>query len=460
MLVLEMTKLTFADIKSALGVDPVINSAAIGAGEIAGFEGVSTDSRKINRGDLFFALSGDRFDGHDFLGRAIDAGAAGVVVSQEFTTNKAAVFKVNDTLKALGDLAKAYRNKFNLPCLALTGSNGKTTTKEMLAACASAKYKTFKTVGNFNNLIGLPLSLFNLDSTYEAAVLELGMSEIGEITRLAEISSPQFGVFTNIAPVHLESMGTIENVAKAKFELVQSLPEDGVVVLNADDRILSSWIGKIRQRVITYGIDNDADIKIGSYQESGDGRSTFKIGKLGFTINFPGLHNIYNAACAIAASSALAIDMAALMEPLANMKPVYLRSDIFTADGVTFINDCYNANPVSMKAAIDVLAGFPTSGKRVAVLGDMLELGKDEVRYHREIGGYLSQKNIDALLTFGPLANHYLDTFDGAYKKHFDNKTKLAAAVKDYIQPGDAVLIKGSRGIALEEVSKLFKGEL
>ena len=459
MLVLEMTKFNMADIKSALGVDPIINYATIGAREIAGFERVSTDSRKIKHGDLFFALSGDKFDGHDFLNQAIEAGAAGVVVSKEFNSDKAVVFKVANTLQALGDLAKAYRDKFNWPCMALTGSNGKTTTKEMLATCVGTKYKTFKTVGNFNNLIGLPLSLFNLDSSYEAAVLELGMSEPGEITRLAEISSPQIGVFTNIAPVHLESMGTIENVAKAKYELVQSLPQDGVVVLNADDKILSSWIGKIRQRVITYGIEYEANIKVGSYQATDDGRSTFEIDGHHFAINFPGVHNAYNAACAIAASSALNIDMATLIEPLKNMKPVSLRSDVFKAGGVTFINDCYNANPVSMRAAIDVLASFPKSGRRIAVLGDMLELGKDEVRYHQETGEYLNKLKIDALFAFGPLANHYLDKFNGAYKKHYDNKSKLAANLKDYIKPGDVVLIKGSRGIALEDISKMFKGE-
>lgn len=448
------------DLKSALKAEPINQFTNRDEIDIAGFDGVSTDSRKINKGDLFFALIGEKFDGHDFLNQAVAAGAAGVVVSRDFVCDGAVVLKVDDTLKALGELAKFYRRKFDLQCLALTGSNGKTTTKEMLAACVGAKYKTFKTIGNFNNLIGLPLSIFKLDLSYEAAVLELGMSAPGEITRLAEISQPQIGVFTNIAPVHLESMGSIEAVAKAKYELIESLPAGGAAIVNADDKILSTWIDGIKQRVITYGIENAADFKVKKYATQPDGKSVFIIDRTQFMINFPGKHNIYNAACAIAAASALNIEMSDLLEPLANLKPYHLRSEVFKTAGVMFINDCYNANPASMKSAIDVLAAFPTSGRSVAVLGDMLELGSDEVQYHKEIGEYLSLEKIDALFTFGPLSHHYHDKFLGKFKSHFDNKMKLTESLRKFLKPDDVVLIKGSRGIALEEISSQFKGEV
>ncbi len=408
--------------------------------------------------DLFFALKGDRCDGHDFIGQAVARGAIGVVVSRDISVEKAVVFRVNDTLGALGDLAQFYRKRFDIKCVAVTGSNGKTTTKEMLSTCLETRYRTLKTKGNFNNLIGLPLSLLDLDDGHQVGLFELGMSVPGEITRLARICRPQVGVFTNIAPVHLETMGSVEAVAKAKYELVESLPRNGAVILNADDKYLSEWRDRIDQDVITFGLINDADFKVDEYRFSGDGLSSFFIRGVEFEINLPGICNIYNAVCAAAAAFYLGCNLESLVEPLRKMKPYHLRSEIFESDGVIFIDDCYNANPVSMKSAIDVLAEYPSKGRKIAVLGDMLELGDNQDDFHVEIGRYLNLKNIDAVFAIGKLARLYLNEPGTGENEHFNRKDKLALRLREYLQPGDVVLVKGSRAIALEEISKMFRG--
>jgi len=306
----------------------------------------------------------------------------------------------------------------------------------------------------------LPLSLCRLDESYQAGVFELGMSLPGEISRLTEICQPQIGIFTNIAPVHLESMGTIEAVAKAKFELIEKLPSDGTVILNADDAIMSGWRKSLKQQVITYSLENKADFKARQYRLMPDGRCRFDLNDIEFTINMPGKHNIYNAVAAIAAGSAAGIDPANVVKPLAAMKPYHLRSEIFVANGVTIINDCYNANPYSMKSAIDTLSELRSRGRLIAVLGDMLELGENRMNFHIEAGKYLQQKNVDALFAIGSLAGHYLNKFKGDFKEHFDNKKQLMLRLNEYLRSGDVVLIKGSRRIALEEVSENLRGSV
>ena len=448
MLVVEKMRFELDDIVKALGVKPTGVSAE------TGFAGVSTDSRTVKSGELFFAIKGEKFDGHDFIQQAIENGATGVVVSSDYQSSDIAVFKVEDTLYSLGELASLVRGYYDFKCAAITGSNGKTTTKEILSACVQSKYQTFKTLGNYNNLIGLPLSLFQLEGSYEAAVFELGMSVPGEINRLAEICRPQIGIFTNVAPVHLEYLGSIEAVAKAKYELIGGLPSDGTVVLNADDKILSSWVSSLTQKVITYGIESNSDYKVESYKFNTDGTSEFVLNGQRFMINFPGLHNIYNAACALAASSAFGLSLSELSDVLSKIRPYNLRSEIIQQNGITIINDCYNANPTSMKAAIDVLASYPAEGRKVAVIGDMLELGRDEVKYHIEIGEYLQANSIDSLFAFGKLAEGFGENFRGEYKKYYSSKAVLIDDLKKYLQPGDVALIKASHSIALEQVTE------
>ena len=452
MLVTEIMKYSTDEITKAIAAKVSNNTNGVFIDN--DFIGVSTDSRSVKSGDLFFALKGESFDGHRFVEQAIAKGAAGVVVSEDIESDKTIVFKVDDTLKALGDLASFVRSQYNIKCIAITGSNGKTTTKEILAACLRLKYNTLKSEGNFNNLIGVPLSIFQLNETHEAAVFELGMSYPGEISRLAQISHPQVGIFTNIAPAHLESMGSIEAIAKAKRELIDGLPSDGTAVINVDNQILASWIKDIKQNVITYGINDDADYRAENIEITADGSSKFNIKEIQYHLSFPGRHNIYNAVAAIAGASTLGIGYKELSDTIDNIKPYKQRSEIFTVGGITIINDCYNANPESMKAAIDLLAGYPSAGRRIAVLGDMLELGTNEIDFHKQIGSHLKIKNIDALFAIGKLAEFYLNNYSNGFKALYKDKTEMAEALKRFLHSGDVVLIKGSRGAVLEKVTE------
>lgn len=422
--------------------------------------GVSTDTRTIKPGDLFFALVGENFDGHKFVKDAFARGAVAAVVNQDHVGNGNLLIRVKDTLQALGDLAAYYRSRYSILCTAITGSNGKTTTKELTAACYRTKYQTITTIGNFNNLIGLPLSLFNLDDTCKAGVFEIGMSHLGQIKRLAQICQPQVGVFTNVAPVHLETLGTIEAVAAAKYELVESLPEDATVILNIDDKILAGWRKNIRQKVITYGIDNQADFHAESVIFHKDGSSSFEAIGVKYHLNLPGKHNIYNALAAIAAAVNDGCNPQSLIESLAAFRPFHLRSEVFQSGGVTVINDCYNANPASMKMAIAALAEFPGGKRKIAVLADMLELGTNEAEFHRQIGECLTNNRIDALFAYGNLGEKYIEKFSGEFKMHFTNKQSLLDELRRYLQPDDVVLVKGSRGMALEEVSDDLRGSI
>ena len=453
----EIMKLSLAEVISVLSAK---TNSEVGAASLpdAAIRGISTDTRSIRHGDLFIALKGENFHGHNFVGDAFDRGAAAAVVGPDFISSGKALIKVPDTLKALGDLAAYYRSKFNFKCIAITGSNGKTTTKEMLGACLRTRYSTLQTAGNLNNLIGLPMTMFNLDEGYTAGVFELGMSYPGEIDRLAQICQPEIGVFTNIAPVHLESMGTMEAVANAKFELVRRMPGDGTIILNIDDNILATWLGKAARRVVTFGIDSSADFRARSIMHAEGGASRFRIHDIEYRIQLPGKHNIYNALAAIAAASASGCEMKDLVGPLANLRPNNLRSEVFVNGGVTVINDCYNANPVSMRMAIDTLWEYEAAGRKIAVLADMLELGDKTRDYHREIGEYLSLRRIDALFAFGKLSQLYVEHFNGAFKMHFTDKKSLAAELSGYLRPDDVILVKGSRGMALEQISESFRG--
>lgn len=457
MKVIEKMKLSNADLEQVFRVQPV--RISVSSFDEMQFDGVSTDSRTIRKGDLFFALEGENYNGHDFIKQAIAKGASGIVVSKDIPVENAPVYKVTNTLKALGNLALYYRKRFDIKCVAVTGSNGKTTTRDMLAVCLQTVFNTIKTTGNFNNLIGLPLTLFNLDEKHQVGVFELGLSVPGEMSTLAQMCLPQVGVFTNIAPVHLETLGSVEAVARAKFELVEQIPENGTVILNADDSYLSGWLKLISQKVVTYSIDNEADFKVSSYSNLPDGKTSFVIHDIEYRINFPGKHNIYNAAAAITAAVHLGCRPENPVKALNNLKPSNLRSDIFIIDEVVFIDDCYNANPVSMQKAIDVLMEYPSKGRKVAVLGDMLELGEKQNQFHIDIGQYLNKQNIDALFAYGELSQFYLEEFNTGYKEQFDDKGKLTQSLKDYLQEGDVVLIKGSRGMALEEITMAFRKE-
>lgn len=454
MLLLETMDLTLTDIETVLGAQANLDSKRNCSLTISG---VSTDSRTIHQGEIFFALKGDNFDGHDFIEQAFANGAVAAVVDRDIDYHSGIIIRVADTLKALGDLAQSYRKRFDIICVAITGSNGKTTTKEMTACCLESRYSVLKTLGNLNNLIGLPQNLFRLEDHHQVGVFELGMSFPGEIARLAQICEPKIGVFTNIAPVHLENMKTIEAIAAAKHELMENLAVDGLAIINSDDPILRTWIGREQRKIVTYAIDSAADYRAERIRQSEQGNE-FYVAGVKFAISHIGRHNIYNALAAIACADQFGCGLESSANALAKLQPGNLRSDVFRNHGITIIDDCYNANPVSMKLAIDTLASYPAKGKKIAVLADMLELGEHEIEFHQDIGRHLNRTGIDALFAYGKLAKNYLSDFHGSVSAHYDEKEMLISDLLNYMKKGDVVLVKGSRGMALEQISKRLRG--
>lgn len=428
------------------------------------FSGVSTDTRKITKDEIFFALKGDNFDGEDFIKEAFNRGASGVVVESTSSQdlNGKVLIQVPSTLRALGDLASDWRMSFpDLKVAAITGSNGKTTTKEMTWSIVSLKHKTLKNTGNFNNLIGLPLTLFELKNENTAAVLEVGMNDFGEIRRLSEIARPDIGAITNIGHAHLEKLGGLDGVARAKGELVENFNEHNVFVVNLDDLRVERIANGLNCQKITYGINAKGAMISASYIESSDfSNITFNMNVQG--IEFPvrlkgiGLHNVMNSLCAAGIALSLGCDTAQIREGLERFTPTKMRLQILdTPFGFKVINDAYNANPDSMKCAIDELVRLKGGGKAIAVLGDMLELGEASEHEHREIGKYLSVSGVDDVITYGKYAANILDGASNS-TNCFHAKTHQDAAriLIDTAKPNDLVLLKGSRGSRMEQVIK------
>jgi len=428
------------------------------------FSGVSTDTRKITKDEIFFALKGDNFDGEDFIKEAFNRGASGVVVESTSSQdlNGKVLIQVSSTLRALGDLASDWRMSFpDLKVAAITGSNGKTTTKEMTCSIVSLKHKTLKNTGNFNNLIGLPLTLFELKNENTAAVLEVGMNDFGEIRRLSEIARPDIGAITNIGHAHLEKLGGLDGVARAKGELVENFNEHNVFVVNLDDLRVERIANDLNCQKITYGINAGGAMISASYIESSDfSNITFNMNVQG--IEFPvrlkgiGLHNVMNSLCAAGIALSLGCDTAQIREGLERFTPTKMRLQILdTPFGFKVINDAYNANPDSMKCAIDELVRLKGGGKAIAVLGDMLELGEASEHEHREIGKYLSVSGVDDVITYGKYAANILDGASNS-TNCFHAKTHQDAAriLIDTAKPNDLVLLKGSRGSRMEQVIK------
>jgi UDP-N-acetylmuramoyl-tripeptide--D-alanyl-D-alanine ligase len=428
------------------------------------FSGVSTDTRKITKDEIFFALKGDNFDGEDFIKEAFNRGASGVVVESTSSQdlNGKVLIQVPSTLRALGDLASDWRMSFpDLKVAAITGSNGKTTTKEMTWSIVSLKHKTLKNTGNFNNLIGLPLTLFELKNENTAAVLEVAMNDFGEIRRLSEIARPDIGAITNIGHAHLEKLGGLDGVAKAKGELVENFNEHNVFVVNLDDLRVERIANGLNCQKITYGINAKGAMISASHIESSDfSNITFNMNVQG--IEFPvrlkgiGLHNVMNSLCAAGIALSLGCDTAQIREGLERFTPTKMRLQVLdTPLGFKVINDAYNANPDSMKRAIDELVRLKGGGKAIAVLGDMLELGEASEYEHREIGKYLSVSGVDDVITYGKYAANILDGASNS-TNCFHAKTHQDAAkiLIDTAKPNDLVLVKGSRGSTMEQVIK------
>lgn len=438
-------------------------------GEVSG---ISTDSRSVIAGELFVPLRGASFDGHDYLAAVADQGIQTVLASESWLLNHSlpdslTCIAVNDTLRALGDLATAYRRRYDVPLVGITGSNGKTTCKEMLATILDQIGPGLKTAGNLNNLIGLPQMLFRLRPEHVWAVLEMGMSEPGEIDRLAEIAAPQIGVLLNAFPAHLESMGSVENVARAKGELLLRLPAGGCAVVNADDPLIASQPSPEGVRRITFGL-NDAEIRATAIESRGiHGQSfTLQIGdeRVAVTLAAFGRHNIYNALAAAAAAHALGIPAGIIGNGLELFRPYDKRFNLEKAGGIMLIDDTYNANPASMGAALATLAELKGNKAAFVALGDMLELGCNEAELHRMVGVQAAQV-ADRLYLHGPLTAYVAEGAISAGMPAGDvvrglSHEEIAADILNRASEGDFVLLKGSRGMKMEKVAEGIRNRI
>lgn len=430
--------------------------------------GISTDSRKIEKGNLFIPLKGENFDGENFVESAMNKGASAVLTAnlnslELYKGRNVAVIYVENTLVALHRLSSYYRNKFSIPFIAVTGSSGKTTTKDMIAAVLSTKYNTLKTEGNFNNEIGLPLTIFKLEKYHEVAVVEMGMSGFGEIKKLKNISKPNIAVFTNIGVAHIEKLGTRENILKAKSELLEGFDKKNTIVLNADDDMLIKLIDKYNSRYYSYGI-NFGNIKATEIEHTDFGiKYKLKTPEFEKSIELyiPGLHNVYNSLAAICIGIEFNVNINDMYNALKEFRPGKMRMNIIDLNGVRIIDDVYNANPDSMRAAISVLRDI-NSKRKIAVLGDMLELGEYAENAHRKIGEFIYKSGVDLLITSG---NYSRFIADGAICSGMDidkvfvckDNFEANAMLKSIIEEGDLILVKGSRGMKMEQIVKFIQ---
>lgn len=426
------------------------------------FTSVGSDSRAIMPGMLFVALKGDKFDGHDYVQSALDQGAAAALVDTAFAAAHPALplVAVADTRIALGQLAAHWRSRFHAPLLGITGSNGKTTVKEMCAAILRADFgqnAVLATSGNLNNDIGLPLTLLKLRSTHHAAVIEMGMNHPGEIAYLTGIAKPTVALVNNAQRAHLAGLGNLAEVARAKGEIFAGLPRDGVAVINADDAHASLWRELIGgRRILSFGFGAAADVR-GEWQAShvnegfgGQLALTTPQGNAALHLPIPGEHNARNALAAAAVCLAAGIPLAPIVRGLEHFTNVNGRLQRKAGlQGATVIDDSYNANPDSMRAAIDVLATLP--GRRIFVMGDMGEVGETAGQLHSEIGGYAKSQGVDSLLAVGEMSVAAVHDFDGG-GQHFSHIEALVKALKPQMTPETTVLVKGSRFMRMERV--------
>ncbi|MGB7063287.1 MAG: UDP-N-acetylmuramoyl-tripeptide--D-alanyl-D-alanine ligase [Candidatus Zixiibacteriota bacterium] len=429
--------------------------------------GISIDSRNIDKGSLFVAIPGERFDGHQFVRQAVDKGARAVVMAKDKreaagqeVLKKAALVLVEDTKKALRDTAAWYKRKFDIPTVAVTGTNGKTTTKDMIAEVLSSRYQVHKSPQSYNNLVGVPLTLFQLNSHSEALVLELGMSSQNEIGILTKIANPDVGVITNIGPAHLESMGSVERIARAKFELPENMSSPKTLILNADDLILADRINQKKkdEQIISFGIESQADFAADKIGLNGDGNITFRVNKdLCISLRLLGRHNVYNALAAFAVGKLKEIDPQEIKGSLERYNPSRLRMELVRIGNIRVINDSYNANPISMERALETLGSMETTGRKIAVLGDMLELGDRASDFHLEVGRKVARSGVDRLVVVGALARFIGEGAREAGMSSdqvltFDGNEQVSLYLLENLRDGDLLLVKGSRKMKTEEV--------
>jgi UDP-N-acetylmuramoyl-tripeptide--D-alanyl-D-alanine ligase len=455
---------TVEEVAGALGVTP-----PGGVDAVARLAGVSINSRTLARGELFVAIHGPRHDGHNFVVAALDAGAlAGVVAADRLSgfaePYRSKLLAVPDTLAALQGLAQAVRRRWGRRLAAITGSAGKTTTKEILAALLAARFRVLKSEGNLNNEYGLPLQLLRLDEADEAAVVELGMSHAGELKRLAEIARPDVGVVTRVAPVHLEFFASVEEIALAKRELIEGLAgRDSVAVLNADDPLVARFARVAPGRVVTFGVAGRADFRAENIQDRGLNGSEFDFlgpkGRARLSLPLAGRHNISNALAALAAASVWGVGAAEAREIFPKLEATGMRGRVVQYDaGFTVINDCYNSNPVALAAMVELLTSTPATGRHILAAGEMLELGPSSAELHREAGraaaatgklGWIMgvQGDAENFVRGAVEAGH-----PSGQAKFFASSAEAGAFIGNLVERGDILLVKGSRGVKMERI--------
>ncbi len=434
-------------------------------------EGYSIDSRTISRGQVFFAIRGPRFDGHEFVQQAIERGAVAAVVEAAFRGRAGEIsaerlLPVPDTTRALQELARGVRRKWDRRLIAVTGSAGKTTTKELTAALLAMRFPVHKSWENLNNAYGLPLALLGLEPSHDVAVVELAMSSPGEIAQLARLAAPQIGVVTNVAAAHLQFFDSVDSIARAKRELIENLEPPATAVLNYDDRRVRRFAEGFVGRVVTFGFEQGADLRATDWRTTPDGGSDFRVTgralRAEFHLPLPGRHNVENALAAIAASTLFDIPASRLREALIGFRNLHQRDEIITRPGpVTLINDTYNSNPLAMERLLETLAAWPVARRRILVAGEMLELGRESPELHREVGRKAARSGVDWLLAIQGDARFILEGaaeagFPADRGLFFSTAAEAGKYCRELLQPGDVVLLKGSRAVHVETAVELL----
>lgn len=431
------------------------------------FSNITTDSRKVKDGDFFVPLVGEKFDGHEYIISSFERGGSGCFTHKNIKGfDDKIVVKVGDTLVALRKLSAYYRQKFDIPFVGITGSVGKTSTKDMISSVLSQIYNVHKTQGNFNNEIGVPLTVFGLEASHEAAVIEMGMSDFGEISRLTSIVKPDIAVMTNIGLSHIENLGSRQNILKAKMEILEGLNERGLVILNGDDNLLNGLKDLLKYRTVLYGMEDGLDYQAYNISSQGEMGTSFEIsiGNNNYKVHVPvpGIHNIHNALAAIAVGVELKVPIDLIIKGIGEFLPGKMRLNIIDINGIKIINDAYNASPQSMEAAINVLKDVVSGNNRtIAVLGDMLELGDISAKAHRDVGSYAVSKEISYIVAVGEKGKDIIEgAIEAGAKKekvlHFNNNKEAGKFLIDFAKPGDVLLVKGSRGMKMEEIVNLL----
>lgn len=459
-----MKNLTLENIANACGGILICKSNELKVKEVSD---IVTDNRKVTEGSMFIAIKGNRTDGHNFINSAYESGALCVIAEKDIKSDKPYII-VDNSLVAIKQIARYYRKNLDIKVVGITGSVGKTSTKEIISSVLSEKYNVLKTEGNFNNELGLPLTIFRIREEHEIAVLEMGISDFGEMTRLSEIARPDVAVITNIGICHMENLKSRDGILQAKTEMFKNINENAVIILNGDDDKLSTVTEYNSIKPVFYYADNISGKNIYADKIENNGIKGIKCNihhnesNINVNINIPGRHMVYNALAAVCVGKVFGLNDKEIKSGIEKLKPVSGRNNIMELDNITVIDDCYNANPVSMKASIDVLKF--AEGRKVAVLGDMFELGSHEAALHEEIGEYISETDIDVVVFVGHLMNNAfvkLSDTDTKNKKiyYFNNLDEMFIEIQKLIMPNDTVLVKASHGMNFARIIEYFKND-